>query len=81
MLEKFNKGLANLKANGEFQRILDKYLASDSTTTSSTADETTIWGLLKNNYKQLLSGLGITLSFSPYFICNCDFHRNYLWYF
>ena len=62
LLEKFNKGLANLKANGEFQKILDKYLASDSTTTSSTADETTIWGLLKNNYKQLLSGLGITLS-------------------
>ena len=61
LLEKFNKGLANLKANGEFQKILDKYLASDSTT-SSTADETTIWGLLKNNYKQLLSGLGITLS-------------------
>ena len=62
LLEKFNKGLANLKANGEFQKILDKYLASDSTTTSSSADETTIWGLLKNNYKQLLSGLGITLS-------------------
>ena len=62
LLEKFNKGLANLKANGEFQKILDKYLASDSTTATSTADETTIWGLLKNNYKQLLSGLGITLS-------------------
>ena len=63
LLEKFNKGLANLKANGEFQKILDKYLASDSnTTTSSTADETTIWGLLKNNYKQLLNGLGITLA-------------------
>ena len=62
LLEKFNKGLANLKANGEFQKILDKYLASNSTTTTSTADETTIWGLLKNNYKQLLSGLGITLS-------------------
>ena len=61
LLEKFNKGLANLKANGEFKKILDKYLASDSTT-SSTADETTIWGLLKNNYKQLLSGLGITLA-------------------
>ena len=62
LLEKFNKGLVNLKANGEFQKILDKYLASGSTTTTSTADETTIWGLLKNNYKQLLSGLGITLS-------------------
>ena len=62
LIEMFNKGLANLKANGEFQKILDKYLASDASTTTSTVDETTILGLLKNNYKQLLSGLGITLS-------------------
>ena len=62
LIEMFNNGLANLKASGEFQKILDKYLATDSTNESSTVDETTIWGLLKNNYKQLLSGLGITLS-------------------
>ena len=62
LIEMFNNGLANLKASGEFQKILDKYLAADSTSESSTVDETTIWGLLKNNYKQLLSGLGITLS-------------------
>ena len=63
LIQMFNKGLANLKANGEFQKILDKYLARGATTTStSTVDETTIWGLLKNNYKQLLSGLGITLA-------------------
>ena len=62
LIEMFNNGLANLKASGEFQKILDKYLATDSTSESSTVDETTIWGLLKNNYKQLLNGLGITLS-------------------
>ena len=62
LIEMFNNGLANLKASGEFQKILDKYLATDSTSESTTVDETTIWGLLKNNYKQLLSGLGITLS-------------------
>ena len=63
LLEKFNKGLANLKANGEFQKILDKYLASESSSAStSTIDETTIWGLLQNNYKQLLSGLGVTIA-------------------
>ena len=62
LIEMFNNGLANLKASGEFQKILDKYLATDSTSESSTVDETTIWGLLKNNYKQLLTGLGITLS-------------------
>ena len=62
LIEMFNNGLANLKASGEFQKILDKYLATDSTSESTTVDETTIWGLLQNNYKQLLSGLGITLS-------------------
>ena len=62
LIEMFNNSLANLKASGEFQKILDKYLATDSTSESSTVDETTILGLLKNNYKQLLSGLGITLS-------------------
>mgnify|MGYP000845709633 FL=1 len=63
LIQMFNKGLANLKANGEFQKILDKYLASGASTTStSTVDETTIWGLFQNNYKQLLSGLGITLA-------------------
>ena len=62
LIKMFNNGLANLKASGEFQKILDKYLATDSTSESSTVDETTILGLLKNNYKQLLSGLGITLS-------------------
>ena len=59
----FNNGLANLKKSGQYQKILDKYLKSDSKSTSSTAvDETTIWGLLQNNYKQLLSGLGVTLA-------------------
>ena len=63
LIEMFNNGLANLKASGEFQKILDTYLAKETTeATTSTIDETTIWGLLQNNYKQLLSGLGITLA-------------------
>ena len=63
LIEMFNNGLANLKKSGQYQKILDKYLKSDSKSTSSTAvDETTIWGLLQNNYKQLLSGLGVTLA-------------------
>ena len=43
---------------------MDKYLSSDSeeTTESTSVDETTIWGLLQNNYKQLLSGLGVTIA-------------------
>lgn len=64
LIEMFNNGLANIKANGKYQEILDKYLASDSSssTAESTVDETTVWGLIQNNYRQLLSGLGVTIA-------------------
>ena len=64
LIDMFNNGLANLKESGEYQKILDKYLSSDSeeSTESTSVDETTIWGLLQNNYKQLLSGLGVTIA-------------------
>ena len=64
LIKMFNNGLANLKKSGQYQKILDKYLNSDSKSSSSnsSADETTIWGLLQNNYKQLLAGLGVTLA-------------------
>ena len=64
LIEMFNNGLANLKESGEYQKILDKYLSSDSeeSTESTSVDETTIWGLLQNNYKQLLSGLSVTIA-------------------
>lgn len=61
LIEMFNNGLAALKASGEYKQIIDSYLGA-TTATSSTVDETTISGLLSNNYKQLLSGLGTTLS-------------------
>ena len=64
LIEMFNNGFANLKESGEYQKILDKYLSSDSeeSTESTSVDETTIWGLLQNNYKQLLGGLGVTIA-------------------
>ena len=64
LIEMFNNGLANLKESGQYQKILDKYLSSDSeeNTESTSVDETTIWGLLQNNYKQLLGGLGVTIA-------------------
>ncbi|WP_342976416.1 ABC transporter substrate-binding protein/permease [Streptococcus constellatus] len=65
LIQMFNNGLANIKKNGQYQKILDKYLKKSNSNTGSsdsTVDETTIWGLLQNNYKQLLSGLGITLA-------------------
>lgn len=60
LIEMFNNGLAALKASGDYDKIIDKYLGTPDS--ASTVDETTISGLLSNNYKQLLSGLWTTLS-------------------
>ncbi|KIS07167.1 ABC transporter substrate-binding protein/permease [Streptococcus equi] len=59
LIEMFNNGLAALKASGKYDAIISRYL--DSETSVKTADESTIYGLLANNYKQLLAGLGTTL--------------------
>ncbi|HEM4748374.1 TPA: ABC transporter substrate-binding protein/permease [Streptococcus suis] len=63
LIEMFNNGLAALVESGKYDEILNKYFNSteEASTTTSTVDETTIVGLLKNNYGQLLSGLGITI--------------------
>ncbi|HEM3704030.1 TPA: ABC transporter substrate-binding protein/permease [Streptococcus suis] len=63
LIEMFNNGLATLVESGKYDEILNKYFNSteEASTTTSTVDETTIVGLLKNNYGQLLSGLGITI--------------------
>lgn len=60
LIEMFNNGLANMKESGKYQEILDKYLASEEK--ESTVDESTIWGLLQNNYQELLKGLGVTIA-------------------
>ncbi|MGT2829628.1 ABC transporter substrate-binding protein/permease [Streptococcus hillyeri] len=60
LLAMFNNGLAVLKESGEYDNIINKYLGSNNSTTA--VDETTISGLLSNNYSQLLSGLWTTLS-------------------
>ncbi|WP_423215740.1 ABC transporter substrate-binding protein/permease [Streptococcus equinus] len=63
LLEMFNNGLAALVKSGKYDKIVSKYLGtSDNKQSSSSVDETTIWGLIKNNYSQLLTGLGTTLS-------------------
>ncbi|HEM5146725.1 TPA: ABC transporter substrate-binding protein/permease [Streptococcus suis] len=63
LIEMFNNGLAALVESGKYDEILNKYFNSteEASTTTSTVDETTIVGLLKNNHGQLLSGLGITI--------------------
>lgn len=63
LLEMFNNGLAALVKSGKYDKIVSKYLGtSENKKSSPSVDETTIWGLIKNNYSQLLTGLGTTLS-------------------
>lgn len=62
LIEMFNNGLANLVKSGKYDEIMNRYFSEDKTTTDKTVDETTIAGLISNNYKQLLSGLGTTLA-------------------
>lgn len=63
LIEDFNRALKEMKADGRLDAILDKWLGQAPTQASDkTVDESSILGLLSNNYKQLLSGLGTTLS-------------------
>lgn len=63
LISMFNNGLAALKKNGSYDKLVKKYLKTDSNKTANndSIDETTIVGLIKNNYKPLLTGLGTTL--------------------
>lgn len=56
LLAAFNDGLAKLKANGEYQQILDKYLAAPKNTSSGS-----FWDLLTQAFPALMKGLGNTL--------------------
>ncbi|MBJ8325350.1 ABC transporter substrate-binding protein/permease [Streptococcus pacificus] len=60
LIEMFNNGLAALKENGEYDKIIANYLGEKQSQESS-VDETTILGLVSNNYQQLLTGLMRTL--------------------
>lgn len=55
LLAAFNDGLAKLKANGEYQKLLDTYLKAPP------AAATSFWELLAQSMPALLSGLGNTL--------------------
>ena len=56
LLDQFNTGLENLRANGQYDEILDTYLNADA----STAD-TSIPGLIASSWQLLLKGLWLTI--------------------
>ncbi|MDT2755141.1 amino acid ABC transporter substrate-binding protein/permease [Enterococcus pseudoavium] len=59
--EMFTEGLKELKRTGEYDQILDKYIGDGQEDKKDAVDESTITGLLKNNYKSLLDGLWKTI--------------------
>lgn len=62
LLEMFNEALKEMKRTGEYDEIVANYIKDGSTENKSTVDESTLLGLIKNNYKVLLAGLGKTIA-------------------
>jgi len=59
--EMFTEGLKEMKRTGEYDKIINKYISSGKEEKKDAVDESTITGLLKNNYKSLLDGLWKTI--------------------
>ncbi|WP_288527814.1 amino acid ABC transporter substrate-binding protein/permease [uncultured Secundilactobacillus sp.] len=59
LLTAFNRGLANLKKNGQYDKITERYLGKDST--AKPADDRSFLGLLKQNKGALWDGFVETL--------------------
>ncbi len=62
LLEMFNEGLKEMRRTGEYDQILSTHIGDDSISASDDGvDESTIGGLLKNNFPALLQGLWNTI--------------------
>lgn len=58
LMTAFNKGLADLKSSGEYQKTLDKYLKAPQAAEKS---DSSFWGLLTSSMPALLKGLQNTV--------------------
>lgn len=63
LIDMFNNGLANLIESGEYNAIMNKYLAEKPHKANETVNYT-IFGLLQENWKPLLGGLWTTILLS-----------------
>lgn len=61
LIAMFNNGLAKLVQTGQYDEIINHYFAPTTSQAESSVDESTIFGLISNNYQALLTGLGKTL--------------------
>ncbi|MDP4098180.1 amino acid ABC transporter substrate-binding protein/permease [Paenibacillus sp. P96] len=59
LLQKFNAGLANLHTNGEYDRILEKYLGENAEMAPPSR-----WELIQQSLPPLLNGLGKTVLYT-----------------
>jgi len=58
LIQKFNAGLANLRASGQYDKILDTYLGEGA---QEAQGGNNFFSLLKDTYPQLLKGLWMTI--------------------
>lgn len=62
LIQMFNQGLATLRANGQYQKIVDKYLAGGTSNQgTNSVPENTMGGIIHNNWQQILQGLAVTM--------------------
>ncbi|EAW7133482.1 amino acid ABC transporter substrate-binding protein/permease [Listeria monocytogenes] len=59
LLEKFNAGLVNIKASGEYDKILENYLGDNAI--KENTNEKGFMGIIKSSWPALLSGLWLTI--------------------
>lgn len=66
LLQMFNEGLKELKRTGAYDEIINRYISTDGSSTQKEdqPDESSIIGLIKNNYRALLNGLWQTIVLS-----------------
>ncbi|MDF7627365.1 ABC transporter substrate-binding protein/permease [Lactobacillaceae bacterium L1_55_11] len=63
LLAAFNRGLASIKKDGTYNKIVNKYLdASASTFTGDQSNNDTTWGILKANKQAFIDGLMQTIA-------------------
>ncbi|MDR0298447.1 MAG: ABC transporter substrate-binding protein/permease [Streptococcaceae bacterium] len=61
LIAMFNQGLAAIQANGQYDKIVSTYLATSASQSQNKVNESTLGGIITNNWQQILQGLLITL--------------------
>lgn len=62
LITMFNAALKEMKSNGDYEKILNKYISDGNEKKADSVNEKTIGGLIQNNWRVFLKGLGQTLS-------------------